>query len=241
MENQTVLLNDLSNREFLERYAQPGRVGLCGGMTRVDTAIRRAQRHLHTEGRWSDWSHVFLFEGRRLDGHHWVLESDIQIQQKNIQLGAQENRASKYFDEKEFPTLAILDFGLSETQVATLLREGLEFVANRERYSLRELIGTLIALKKPELRAKENLFACERSLYCSALVQQLFLNLGIDLVPGVTGKHTAPEDIARSPVPHQKFLLLREIPGPKTPALHKKIAAGMRSHIRKLKPRPAKS
>src|ERR1700722_7067965 len=41
MENQTVIVSDISNREFLERYAQPGRVGLCGGLTSVDTAIRR--------------------------------------------------------------------------------------------------------------------------------------------------------------------------------------------------------
>jgi hypothetical protein len=239
MNHETVLVTGLSNREFLERYAQPGRVGLCGGMTRVDTAIRRAQRHLHTEGRWSDWSHVFLFEGRRLDGQHWVLESDIQIQQKNLQLGAQENRTEKYFDEKAFPTLAVLDFGLTETQVATLLSEGLELVARRERYSVRELIGTLIALKKPELRAKENLFACERSVYCSAFVQRLFLSIGMDLVPGVTGKHTTPEDIVRSPVPHIKYLLLREIPGPKIASLRKKITAGVHSQIRKLKPRPA--
>jgi len=112
---------------------------------KVDTAIRRAQRHQHAAGRWSDWSHVFLFEGKRLDGQHWVLESDIQLQSKNFQLGAQENRSAKYFDEAMFPTLAVLDFGLSETQITTLLCEGLELVANRERYSIRELVGTLIA------------------------------------------------------------------------------------------------
>ena len=178
MENQTVILTGLSNREFLERHAQPGRVGLCGGATGVDIAIRRAQRHLHEAGRWSDWSHAFLFEGLRADGQHWVIESDLQFHRKNIQLGVQENRAEKYFDEKTFPMLAVLDFGLSEVQVATLLREGLELVANRERYSIRELVGTLIALKKPELRARENLWARERSVYCSAFVKQLFHHAG---------------------------------------------------------------
>ena len=241
MENQTVLVSDISNREFLERYAQPGRVGLCGGLTSVDTVIRRAQRHQHAEGRWSDWSHVFLFEGRRLDGHDWVLESDIQIHRKNIQFGAQENRTAKYFDEKEFPTLAVLDFGLGEAQVATLLREGLELVANRERYSIRELIGTLMALKKPELRARENRFARERSVYCSAFVQRLFTSIGVDLVPGVTSKHTTPEDVARSPVPHVKYLLLREWPGVKKVKLHRKIADGMRSHLSKLKGKSGKT
>jgi hypothetical protein len=235
MENQTILVTGISNREFIERYAAPGRVGLCGGTTRIDVAIRAAQRHLHAERRWSNWSHAFLFEGRRIDGQHWVLESDIQILHKNIQLGAQENRADKYFDEKMFPTLAVLDFGLSETQVATLLREGLELVANRERYSLRELLGTLAVLKQPELRAQENRLAQERSVYCSAFVKRLFERLEIDLVPGVAGKNTAPEDIANSPLPHVKYLLLREMPGVKIAGLRRKIQAGVRAGLRKIK------
>lgn len=237
METQTIVVTGLSNREFIERHAQPGRVGLCGGATRVDIAIRRAQRHLDDAGRWSDWSHAFLFQGPRLDGHHWVIESDLQILRKNIQLGAQENRAAKYFDEKMFPSLAVLDFGLDETQVATLLREGLELVANRERYSLRELIGTLIALKKPEMRAQENILARERSVYCSAFVKRLFHHAGLDLVPGVTGKNTTPEDLARSPLPHVKYLLQREMPGARIAGLQRKIHVGVRAGLRKIKRR----
>lgn len=231
MENQIIIVSGMSNREFIERHAQPGRVGLCGGTTKVDLAIRHAQRHLHAERRWSDWSHAFLFEGKRVDGHHWVLESDIQILKKNIQLGAQENRASKYFDEKMFPALAVLDFGLTEMQAAALICNGLERVATRERYSLRELIGTLLALRKPELRAQENLLARERSSYCSAFVKRLFLDLGLDLVPGVTGKNTTPEDIARSSLPHVKYLLVREMPGAKVAELGKKIKSGVRTRL----------
>jgi hypothetical protein len=234
MQNRTVIVDRMSNREFLEHYAQAGRVGLYGGITRVDTAIRSAQQLLRADGQWSDWSHVFLFEGQRVDGHHWVLESDIQIQQKNIQLGAQENRIAKYFDESLFPTLAVLDFGLNEDQAATLVRQGLELVARHEQYSLRELIGTLIALSRPELRARENLFARERSVYCSAFVQRLFIHLGIDLLPGVTAKHSTPEDISRSPVPHTKYLLLRPLPGPKSTSLRRKIETTVRRRIAKL-------
>ncbi|HXI73137.1 MAG TPA: hypothetical protein VNN22_22595 [Verrucomicrobiae bacterium] len=237
MENQTILVSGITNREFIERYAQPGRVGLCGGTTKIDSVIRLAQRHLHAEHRWSDWSHAFLFEGKRVDDQHWVLESDLQILRKNIQLGVQENRADKYFDEKMFPTLAVLDFGLSETQATTILREGLERVASRERYSLRELIGTLLVLKQPELRARENRLAQERSVYCSAFVKQLFHKAGIDLVPGVSGKNTAPHDIAHSPLPHVKYLLLREMPGEKVAALAKKIKTGVRARLDKIKRR----
>lgn len=237
MENQTIIVSGMSNREFLERHAQAGRVGLCGGATKVDLAIRHAQRHLHAEHRWSDWSHSFIFEGRRLDEQHWVLESDIQILRKNIQVGAQENRAEKYHDEEMFPSLAVLDFGLTETQTATLLRAGLELVARHERYSLRELIGTLVALRKPELRARENLLARERSAYCSAFVKRLFQELGIDLVPGVSGKNTTPKDLVRSPLPHVKYLLVREMPGAKVAALGRKIKSRVRAGLETIRRR----
>src|SRR5262245_28611536 len=85
--NQTVPITGLSNQEFLERYARAGRVGLCGGVTLIDKAICRAQRHLDPEAKWGSWSHVFLFQGERIDGHHWVLESDLQIHHKHIQFG----------------------------------------------------------------------------------------------------------------------------------------------------------
>jgi len=77
------------------------------------------------------WSHAFLFQGQRDDGHYWVIESDLEVHRKHIRLGAQENRTTKYFDEEVYSTLAVLDFGLSGEQVSILLREGLELVASR--------------------------------------------------------------------------------------------------------------
>jgi hypothetical protein len=210
--SQTVPVTGVSNREFLERYAGAGRVGLSGGVTLIDQAICRAERHLDSQARWGLWSHAFLFQGLRPDGHHWIIESDLQVHRKHIQLGAQENRIAKYFDEGLYTTLAVLDFGLSEEQVLNVLREGLELVASRARYSLRELVGTLIALRRPELRGRSNLLARERSLYCSALVQHLFRRAGLDLVPGVDLKNTTPEDIARTAAPHVTYVLDRQQP-----------------------------
>ncbi len=146
--NGIVRIDGLSNREFLERYARPGCIGLSGGISLIDRAICRAQRHLDAEENWGMWSHAFLFQGRRADGHHWVIESDLQVHRKHIQLGVQENRISKYFDEELYTMLAVLDFDLKENQVALLVSEALELVANRARYSLRELLGTLIALRR---------------------------------------------------------------------------------------------
>src|SRR5262245_45397500 len=110
-QRKVIQVSDLSNLEFLQRYAAPGRVGLSGGVTLVDTAICRAQRHLDKAEAWGQWSHAFVFQGERADGHHWLIESDLQIHRKHIQFGAQENRISKYFDEKLYTHLAVLDFG----------------------------------------------------------------------------------------------------------------------------------
>lgn len=209
-QTQTVTVTGLSNQEFLERHAQPGRIGLSGGITLVDKAICRAQRHLDKRKQWGAWSHAFLFEGQRPDGHHWVIESDLQAHRKHIQLGVQENRVSKYFDEKLYTCLAVLDLGLTEAQIGCLVREGLGLVANRARYSLRELFGTLIALRRPELRGRQNLLARESSMFCSALVQHLFRKAGLDLTPGVDLKNTTPEDIARTGLPHVIYVLRRE-------------------------------
>jgi hypothetical protein len=235
MENQTNIVTGISNREFLERHMQPGRVGLVGGTTAVDKAIFRAQRHLDAEKRHSLWSHAFFFQGERADGQHWVIESDLQIHRKHIQLGVQENRVAKYFDEQLYSTMAVLDFGLTGAQTATLIREGLNLVASHERYSLRELIGTLIALRHPELRGQENVLARERSVYCSAFVQRLFRNAGIELAPGVADKNTTPEDISRTPVPHTTHVLQREAAPGKAAELKRKIQVRIRAGLRKIR------
>jgi len=237
--NQTHVVSGLSNREFLERHARAGRVGLSGGDTLVDRAICRAERHLDEQQRWGAWSHAFLFEGERADGQQWIIESDLQFHRKHIQLGVQENRITKYFDENFYTTLAVLDFGLTEAQVALLLREGLELVATRARYSLRELVGTLLALRRPELRGRENLLSRERSLFCSAFVQHLFRKADLDLAPGVQDKNTTPEDISRTPVPHVTYRLEREPAADKLAELRTRLKRRIRARLRLIERRVA--
>jgi hypothetical protein len=206
-----VVVGGLSNREFLEAHARPGRVGLSGGTTLVDRAIRRAESRLDRDGEWSRWSHAFLFEGRRADGCHWLLESDLQVHRRHVSLGVQENRVDKYHDEALYPWLAVLDFGLTGEQAGLLLREGLDLVAARTRYSLRELLGSYVAMRLPRLRGEANLLERRQSLYCSAFVQHVFRRIGVDLAPGVHVKNTAPEDISRSPRPHDAWVLERDV------------------------------
>lgn len=233
--SETIFVTGLSNREFLERYAGAGRIGLSGGTTLIDKAICRAQRHLDPRQRWGVWSHAFFFEGVRVDGHHWVLESDLQIQRKNIQLGVQENRVTKFHDEGMHASLAVLDFGLNPAQVETIIREGLEMVANREKYSVRELFGTMLALRHTGLRGRENLLARERSVYCSAFVQYLFRKAGLDLAPGVDVKNTAPQDIANTPLPHTAYVLQREVAKSSLDELGRRVKLRVKAGIRQAK------
>ncbi|EEF62131.1 hypothetical protein [Pedosphaera parvula] len=237
---RTVEVTGMTNREFLELYASPGRIGLSGGITLIDKAIARAERHVDAAKAWGSWSHAFLFQGKRHDGHHWVIESDLQVHRKHIQLGVQENRATKYHDEDLYSTLAVLDFGLSEKQVSTLLCEALDLVANRARYSVRELFGTMIALRDAKMRAERNPLARESSMYCSAFVQHLFRKAEIELAPGVHAKNTTPEDISRTPVPHVRYVLKREMTPHRISQLRTKFKSQVRSRIDHLKQRVKK-
>jgi hypothetical protein len=207
----TKIITNLSNRDFLETYAKAGRIGLSGGLAPSDKAIQRAERRLGED--WGVWTHAFIFQGRRHDGHHWVVESNLNFQHKHIRLGAQENRISNFFDPVSYPFLAILDFDLPEPQVGKLLGEALDLVAGHARYSINELIGTLFALKFPSLRerARDNLLSRDRSFYCCAFVHHLFQKIGIDLAPGVHSKQTTPEDISHTETPHVTYLLQRDL------------------------------
>ncbi|MGO9110048.1 MAG: hypothetical protein ACLP9L_12520 [Thermoguttaceae bacterium] len=218
--NKVAIVPPMSNREFLEKYAQPGRVGLAGGSGMIDKTIRQAERLIDQELQPSQWSHAFLFEGRRADGQHWVIESDLEIHSKHIRLGVQENRITKFLDEKCYPCLAVLDFCLTPEQTTALLGEGLEMVASHVRYSIRELAGTFVRLRRPELRAQDNPLSRKKSLFCSAFVTLVFRKIAVDLAPGLNEKHTTPEDISRTPVPHETFLLRRDIT---TPSMREKI------------------
>lgn len=220
-----------TNRAFLEQFAQPGRIGLCGGDSLIDRGIAAAERHATSDGRWSRWTHAFVFGERRSDGHLWIIESDMQVQRRHLQFGVQENRTAKYHDEQLYSSLAVLDFQLPPAAVNRVLAEGLELVATRARYSLREILGILIALRHPTLRGRSNLLDRDHSFFCSALVRHLFARANCDLTPGLDVKHTAPEDLFRSPVPHQAWVLERVMPHSHLKALARRVKQRVRTRL----------
>ena len=205
-----VVVEGIGNAEFLERHAGAGRVGLCGGNDTINGAIRKLQYHLTADGHRSPWSHAFLCSGQRIDRRHWVLESDLDLRHKQIRLGVQENRIDRYHDEAAFPNLAIMDFGLDEAQTQAVMASGLDLLAGLSQYSIRELVGTLLAMQMQGLRKRRNLFEVEGALYCSAMVQHCFHAVGVEFVPGVDRKNVTPHDISTCPRARTIHLLVRE-------------------------------
>ena len=208
----------MNNADFIAQHAAPGRIGLCGGTDLINKLIRKAQAPLTADGRRSLWSHAFLFSEQRSDGHWWVIESDLDMRFKQVRLGVQENRVSRYFDEEAFPNLAILDFRLDAAQTRQVQVAALDLLSGLCCYSLRELAGTLLAMHSTRLRRRDNLLAQEGSLYCSAMVQHCYAAAGIEFLPGVAGKNVAPHDLDDSPVPHDTHRLIRD---PGTSSLRK--------------------
>jgi hypothetical protein len=199
------------NRAFLSKHAAPGRIGLCAGGDGLSKLIRKAQAPLTGDGHRSLWSHAFLFSEHRSDGQWWVIESDLDLRYKQMRLGVQENRLSRYFDAGEFPNVAVLDFGLDAAQTRQVLTAGLDLLSGLTSYSLSELVGTMLAMYSTRLRQRDNLLAKEGALYCSAMVQHCYAAAGIELLPGVSGKNLAPHDLADSPLPHTAHRLVRDL------------------------------
>src|SRR5262245_55987411 len=190
-----------ANLDFLSRHAGAGRVALLGGSSAIDRAIRKGQRGIN-QGKPSLWSHAALFQGERLDGQHWLIESDFEVGKGSVRSGVQENRIDKYASEKEWPNLAVLDFGLKEKEARKIVVAGLDLVARRTSYDLGGILETYWAMTCKTMargRAKE-------STFCSAFVRAVFQHAGLDLTPGVAVQHTLPEQVSRTSLPHTRYL-----------------------------------
>jgi hypothetical protein len=205
-ENKIQRLSGLGNLEFLKKYARAGCVGLFGGSSGVDRAIRSGQRELDDEAKPSLWSHVAVFEGERIDGEQWLLESDIEVGKGQLRNGVQENRIAKYESEKDWPNLAVLDLGLKDKEIQRVLVAGLDLVAKRTKYDLHGILQTYWAMMRKTMDKGRD----KDSTFCSAFVRAVFHHAGIDLIPGIAVQHTLPEHVSRTSVPHTRYLLVRD-------------------------------
>lgn len=226
--SESILIDKLTNQQFFERFAAPGRIGLVGGPQPIDAAIRSVQKKQRLDQSKSYYSHAFFCEGMRVDGWHWVLESDIDLGPERVQFGVQENRIDKYYSEKDYPHVAILDFRISYEDAKRMTALGLELLAKRTRYSLRDVGSMWLGLHRPNLRGRSRTSENEqRALVCSAFVQHLCRSVGVDLAPDISTKLTTPEDIAQTSIAHVRYVrFAEEIPFLPDPIdrLRKKVA-----------------
>jgi hypothetical protein len=138
---------------------------------------------------------------------------DLDVRRKQIRLGVQENRISKYFDDATTKALGVIDLGLSEAQIQKVLAAALQEVAACAGYSFREILGTAWAMRHPRFRERKNLLAKDNSFFCSAFVRHAFAESGIDLLRAVSTKNTTPEHLTQIELPHTQWVLARgEVP-----------------------------
>jgi hypothetical protein len=195
----------MDNCEFLAAHGKPGCIGLVGGVASIDKGIRYVQKGLTADLRPSRWSHVFIFEGPRVDGQVWVLESDLDVRKGHARLGVQENRIDKYASAKAYPNLAVLNFGLTREQAQKVLTLGLDFVSQGTRYAVGGIVKTYAAILRKQFwrnKAKD-------STFCSSFVRTLFHAIEYDLSPGIAIRHTTPEHISLTELPHARRELVR--------------------------------
>ncbi len=185
-------------------------VGLVGGTHFIDESIKKAQRKISKDKKNSPFSHAFIIGEKRKDGKRWIIESDFEFHKKQIRVGVQENRIEKYFNEKAYPNVAVLDFKMDKEKNDLVLKESLELLANRAPYSLREILGIMISFGSESKRKKENTFSRENAFVCSTFVQHLYLKAGIHFNEDVAINHITPEDIYNTSFPScKKEVLIR--------------------------------
>jgi hypothetical protein len=199
----------MTNEQFFDTYAKSAAVCLVGGTAFIDKTIKKVQKKITPDQKHSLFSHAFLLSEKRSDDKWWLIESDLEFHRKQIKIGVQENRVEKYYDETLFPNIAILDFNLSKAMQKAVLAEGLNMVAGRANYSMREIFGVLLSFTQTE-RKNENKFSQENSFICSSLVQHCYNSANICFNPLVSLKHMTPQDIYTTKCVHTVHKIIRE-------------------------------
>jgi hypothetical protein len=203
---RVVPVKKMSNLDFLRRYGRMGTVGLVGGTQPIDAGIRAAQKPLVPGRKKSLWSHALVFQGTRIDGQPWVVESDLDIRKGQARFGVQENRVDKYGDDDHYPNLAVLDFNLTEEQARRVVMVGLDLISEGTRYAIGGLFKTYGAILSKQFWKERE----KEATFCSSFVRTLFEQINLDLTPGIAVRHTTPEHLGQCELPHTRYVLVRD-------------------------------
>lgn len=203
------VVKEESPRDFLSEHGRGGRVGLLGGAPLGHRLVRWGQAPITSDRRWSLWSHVVIFaeEG----GQRVLYESDFDLRvfPPRLRNGAQVNPIEKYFDPRRWPYMCVLDFQLTQAQIQEVIDACTGMIRQGVRYALWGLVvaGLYFRLGRGIL-AKTR--ARPRELFCSAFVQEAFMEVGIRFQEHVSVQHLGPEHIWQTPVPHLTYMRQKE-------------------------------
>ena len=202
--------HSVENFEFIKKHAKPGAIILVGGTWFIESLIRLAQRKM-SNGSKSLWSHMSIYQGIREDGSLWMHEIDLDFRNFKLIKGYVESRVECINDAKRFANIAILDFSLNESQLKALFSQISEFARRRTSYAV---LAVLKSYFYSTLGKRSNIFKKyfdeKAASSCSAFVRSLFLKLGMDLTPGIDVLATFPEDIFKTPLLHNRHLIIRQ-------------------------------
>jgi hypothetical protein len=212
MSRRTYVESDHSveNLEFIRKHAKPGAIILIGGTRLLESVIRHAQR-MASDGSKNLWSHICVYQGIREDGSLWMHEVDLDFREFKLIKGYMESPVENVNDPKRYANIAIMDFSLTTSQRKFLFSQIKKFAQRQTNYSI---LAVLKSFFYAILGKRSNIF---KKRYdervpgtCSSFVRGLYLKLGIDLAPGVDVQATFPEDIFRTPLLHQRHLIIRQ-------------------------------
>jgi|YNPNPStandDraft_1061719.scaffolds.fasta_scaffold00450_18 hypothetical protein len=204
-----VLVEEESPREFLLRHGQSGRIGLLGGSPLGHKLVRWGQAPLTSDGRWSLWSHVVIFAEDNGEPVLYESDFDLRLFPPGLRNGAQMSPVEKYFSARRWPYMSILDFHLTESQIRAVVDACRTMIQAGVRYAVRGLLGAgfFYRLGGAIPGAGQGR---PRELFCSAFVQEAFVEAGIRFQEGVPFRYLGPEHIWQTAVPHLTYLRRKE-------------------------------
>jgi len=194
--------------DFFTTNYKPGLIAVVGTNDAIGLAIREAQKEITTDKKPSLWSHCFILGEMRFDLNGtnntkmkspYIFESDLHVNlfEPQVRNGAQENWIGKWCSD-EVENAALIDFQISADKTDTVLATALQLVDEQVLYSIKDLIGTWLAVTTLK-QWLPNPLHDEHAMYCSAFVRWCYQQSEVDFIDNAIDVfNTTPEDVAQA-------------------------------------------
>ena len=171
--------------KYYNTYAKRGDFLLFAQSGLISKLVRYGQSPLTKDGKPSLWSHAVLVYDKNV-----VIESTIEVHSIwRVDNGIQFTPITKYVHVE--PCI-LVSFPLSTRQRTKVIQQALKLLQEGVTYPICGLIGSLV--KYWLLRGMHgNPFQSKNSYYCTAFIQDCYLQVGIDFARSYSTAQTAPE------------------------------------------------